>query len=393
MIFYSGGVSVDAVAVELVSLRQMIGSSLASIQEDRVAIHDAMHNSIGVIADGLSALKQSFQSLNLWEDCKMSQATDCKHAKMFEFEAVQELPPMVDATDSRVSGLVEKLKFFRSASGFRKDVEKECRENSIDCFFKEVAIVLDCDIVKSDIVDNSLIVKLGKYEFKGKTDILLGHSHKFPLLPIEVKPMKGGLKGKTFQSEIFRTKTQIALQGACFQSQCGDSATQYSCLLTNLLVLYVVQIKSYNGSTISARIFKVVQAEELFVRAVLRAADDNRILTHDLNEVVVGPWICEAANTFDCDRKDPAVSGIPQVPQGSGVLEENLVAGQGGGGNLSMSASEMRTNFERLLPTQKQQKSDIRANFTRAWLSVSVPEHLHDLSSTSHVESTAILCE
>lgn len=370
------------------SLQSMLGS-LASIHEDQVALQD----SIGAVKDGLSSFKQSFDSLR--DNCDMSQATQCKHVNMFEFEAIQEFPPMVDAADPRVSALVKKLKFYRSAQDFNRNNESQCRLHSIDPFFDQVASALKCELIKPDDLHNSLIVRLGRVEFRGKADLLVGHADVLPLLPIEIKPMAGPyrLKGTGFDNEDFKHKTQIALQCAAFQAQCGDSATEYSCLLTNLLVLYVVQIKSYNATTISTRIFQVVEAENLFVRAVLRAADDNRSLTQDLKKFAVGPWICEAANAFDCHRKDPAVSGIPQVPQGSGVLEDNLVAGQGGGDNSCLSATKMQTNFERLLPTRNQQKSDIRPNFTRAWLRLSAREHLNDLSSISNVESNACLWE
>ena len=396
VIFHPGDMGAGAHSVNLISsvLETMsaLKSALATIHEDQVASRAQQVVSMGALSDGIFALKRVLDAR--LEECDMSQATQARHGGIFQFEYLtDELPPMVDAADYRVADLERILQEQRSVVGFLKSSELECRQKAIDPFFKQVARVLGCEIINSDSASSRLIVRVGNMEFSGNTDILIGPVDALPLLPIEVKPMTGkhGLKGVQFTKESFSHKTQIALQCAAFQAQCSNSRTQFSCLLTNLCSLYVVQIKSYDAVTISTRIFKVVQDGNHFVRAILRAADDNRSLTKDQKQDVAGPWTCETTTVFDCDRQDPGVSGIPQVPQGSGLLDEGYVAEQGGGDNLSMKAAQMHSNFESLLPTQQQQKSDIRHIYTRLWLRNCAPDcgQLYDISSISNVESVS----
>lgn len=346
-----------------------------------------MQDSIGALSDGLAAVKLSFDGMR--EKCNMSQAVSIKHHSIFEFEVLEDLPLMVDAEDSRIAGLVANLQRFRGVEGFQKHDETQCRVKVIDPFFCEVAKVLDCGIVPPNDSNRNLTVRVRNFEFKGQTDLCVGQGDSIPLLAIEIKPMQGDLhlKGKGFIGERFKHKTQIALQCAAFQAQCCDSAIPYSCLLTDLHSLYVVQIKSYDVNKIAARVFEVVQKEDEFVRAVLRAADDNKGLTKVLDKLTAEPLTCEAAIGFDCNRQDPQVSGVPIFPRHSGV-PENPPFSREVGNYVGMSAEKDGWSFEPLLPTQQQQKSDIRPLYTRVWMRLSAREHLRDIGSASNIGST-----
>jgi hypothetical protein len=359
-------------------------AALNTIREDQVAMSD----SLCAVSDKVSSVKHALDGTR--EKCSMSQATRTKHVAIFEFKVVPDSPPMVLMTDTRIDGLVEKLKTARSATDFEKSNEAACRTNSIDGFFSNVADVLRCETINSNKSTSSLTVRVAKFEFTGCTDILIGHQKKLPLLAIEVKPMAGErrLKGEEFTKELFCHQTQIVLQCAALQAQCRNSTNNFSCLLTNLLSLYVVKITSYDASTIRATIFKVLNNEKDIVRAVLRSADDNGTLPPISDELVSGPLTCETANHFDRSRTEPELSGIPQVLAGTSSAGNTVpqLSGNHGVGGTLMSGEDGTLTFERLLPTHKQQKSDIKPNFVRAWIRLNDHRHLQDLGSSANIE-------
>lgn len=389
----AGGASADIATVLLEKLDLDRKRLLATIRENHVMVTDMVRDTMGAVKDEVNNVRNTINGWRL--ECNMSKATNTHHGGMFEFEDLKDdMPPMVSEEDPRIQDLLRVLNNFRLNKGYNRKNEAACRENAVDKFFGEVAKKLKCDILNSDDADSSLIVRVGKVEFTGQTDLIIGQKGSLPLLSIEIKPMEGShrLNGNGFSEESFSHRTQIVLQCAAFQAQCGASATAYSGLLTNLISLYVVKIKSYDANTVSARVYGVVQDGKSFVRAVLRAADDNSALLKVSDKLGVGPLICEAANGFDSDRRDPAVSGIPQFPNGStNVPADQSLGGDGGcdEAGLSLSAKTAPWTFEHLLPTHRQQKSDVRPNFTRTWVRLSAREHLQNLCNAANVESTA----
>lgn len=375
-------------AIETLSLESR--KTLETIREDQVAACrslETFRDSLGAVTDIVSSLKLAIDATR--EICQMSSASLVRHRNIFEFHVVSDAPPMVSETDSRVNGLVKKLELARSVTGFDKSNEAACRTNSIDGFFSNVAAVLLCETINPNI--NTLTVRVAKFEFTGYTDILIGHETKLPVLAIEVKPMTGNrrLKGEKFTDELFCHQTQIVLQCAALQAQFRNSTNNFSCLLTNLHSLYVVKIMSYDASTIRATIFKVLNNEMDIVRAVLSSADDNGTLPPISDELVSGPLTCETANNFDSSRTEPELSGIPQVLAGTssaGSTVPQLSGNHGVGGGTVISGEDGTLTFERLLPTHKQQKSDIKPNFVRAWIRLSDHRHLQDLGSAANVE-------
>jgi len=372
-------------------LKLAVQGSLATIQETQALIQD----SVGAVKDEVAIVKTTVDSWR--EHCNMSAASSKKHGNNFVFDVSNDNPPMVDESDSRIRSLMQCLQECRQKSDFNKSVEAACRSNAVDVFFRAVATALESDIVSSNDTKCSLTVRVARTEFSGRTDLLVGHESTLPLLAVEVKPMMGEhrLRGDGFSSELFSHKTQIALQCTAFQAQCCASSTLYSCLLTNLLSLYVVQVTSYDSNTISSLTFKVVQEEKEFVRAVLHAADANAGLTASAS---ASPLVCEAAKGFNSERPDPAVAGLPQFPQSSSVPADQLCGGaahRGGGdcGSARMAAERATWNFESLLPTQRQQKSDVRPNYTRAWVRLSAREHLQGLDSLANVGAQTVVWE
>jgi len=344
-----------------------------------------LEDSVGAVKDTLTAVKSTIDG---WREiCNMSKATHGKHDSIFYFAVVDEDPPMVEASDARISNLVKQLKRYRKVTGFRMNDEPACREHAIDCFFKEVANALGSEIVNS--ARRLLTVRVAQTEFSGLTDLLVGQETTLPLLTIEVKPMLGEhrLRGEGFNSEKFGHKAQIVLQCAALQAQCVEYHGLFSCVLTNLKSLYIVQVTAYDANTISSRAFRVVKDETKFVRALLRAADDNGGLIGGTRDKAL---ICESAQGFDSARPHPAHGGIQQFPQRSSVDTGSVVRGGGepGGGDISgttMVTKQAAWNFERLLPTPSEQKSDVRPNFTRAWVRLSSREYLNDLNSSANV--------
>jgi len=357
------------------------GQNLATIQENQVLLQD----SVGAVKDVVSTVKSTFDGWR--ETCDMSKATKTKHDKNFSFTVVDDDPPMVGANDARISDLVQHLVRCRGVGGFTQSVESACRENAVDGFFQKVATALGSQVVNS--ASRLLTVRVAQTEFSGYTDILIGQETTLPLLAVEVKPMTGEhrLKGNGFNSEMFSHQTQIVLQCTALQAQCLASRGSYSCVLTNLSSLYIVQVTSYDANTIYSRAFRVVKDATEFVRAVLRAADDNGGIVAGKRDTGL---ICEAAQGFDSNRPDPEHGGIPQVPRSSASADPVLHGGGGarGGGDLCgtrVAAEQAAWRFERLLPTTSQQKSDVRPNFTRAWVRLSSRECLHDMSNSAVV--------
>uniref|UniRef100_A0A7S1DLQ0 Uncharacterized protein n=1 Tax=Hemiselmis andersenii TaxID=464988 RepID=A0A7S1DLQ0_HEMAN len=368
------------------------GQSLATIHENQVLLQD----SIGAVKDAVSTVKSTVDG---WRDqCKMSAATKGKHFNIFHFNVLEEDPPMVDELDTRIRNLVEKLQGCRQAEGFDRTNESDCRTHAVDVFFQEVATVLESEIVKSTTAGRLLTVRVAQTEFSGFTDVLIGQGSTLPLLAVEVKPLKGNqsLKGNGFDSELFGHKTQIVLQCAAVQAQCSEAPGLYSCLLTNLESLYMVQVTSYDANTIHSRAFRVVQDATKFVRAVLRVADDNRGLA---KETSCMPLICEAAQGFDSNRRDPTThGGIQQILRAAGARADEPQGGEmerGGGHNpgARMTAEQAEWSFERLLPTVSQQKSDVRPNLTRAWVRLCSRDYFQDLSSFANVSSSGAAFE
>lgn len=304
----------------------------------------------------------------LFKECNMSQVTERQHAEFFTWKFCGE-PPMVSEGDQRVQGLADTLKKIRLVKGFSKSSEKLCRKNAVDPFFTEFANCTGVAMTAADEAKYCLSVNLGHTSFKGLTDILLGPKAGFPQLVIEVKPMAGqsSLAGRHFSELTFRTKTQVVLQCAAFQSLYRNSGNLFSCVLTDLLTMYVVQVESYNSNQICAKIFHAVTEPNNFVRALLHASDNNKLIPKRANDLR-GPIVCFTSERFDSTRPDPSFEGFPTAHSDSG--SSGPIASAHGTANHSGLAGNMCSktgNFESLLPLECHQEHGIRANYTHAW--------------------------
>lgn len=350
--------------------------ALATIQENQVSIQEnqvSIQGQLTFQAASVGALHDSMKKTiaaveGLFQECNMSQVTEKQHAECFTWNFCGE-PPMVSKDDKRVAGLAETLTKFRDVKGFRKSTEKLCRTNAVDPFFTEFAKCTGVAMMVADEVKYCLRVNIGHTSFKGLTDILLGPKAGCPQLVIEVKPMAGisSLTGKQFSDLTFRTRTQVVLQCAAFQSLYRNSGNLFSCVLTDLLTMYVVQVESYNSNQICANIFRAVTEPNDFVRALLHASDSNKLIPKRANDIR-GPIVCFTSERFDSTRPDPSFQGFPTAHSDSG--SSGPIASAHGTANhsgLSGNICSKPGNFESLLPLECHQEHGIRANYTHAW--------------------------
>jgi len=175
------------------------------------------------------------------------------------------------------------------------------------------------------------------------------------------------------QSQLsFNHAAQCILQCTAIQSLCNSSASAFSCVLTNLKVMYVVRVDSFNGGQIAASIFKAVTDEREIVRALLKAADDNEHIAKK-NGQRRGPIVCDTTEEFDVNRPDPEHAGIPQCPSSTDQLGEapssrdKAAHDQLEDCHFTPPYSSV-LRFSQLLPLSQHQKFGIRANYTRTWL-------------------------
>ena len=357
--------------------------ALATIQENQVSIQSQLTLQAGQLtfqagqltfqAASVGALHDSMNKTiaaveGLFQECNMSQVSEKQHAECFTWNFCGE-PPMVSEDDKRVAGLAETLTKFRDVKSFSKSTEKLCRKNAVDPFFTEFAKCTGAAMMVADEVKYCLRVNIGHTSFKGLTDILLGPKAGCPQLVIEVKPMAGisSLTGKQFSDLTFRTRTQVVLQCAAFQSLYRNSGNPFSCVLTDLLTMYVVQVESYNSNQICANIFRAVTEPNDFVRALLHASDSNKLIPNRANDIR-GPIVCFTSERFDSTRPDPSFQGFPTAHSDSG--SSGPIASAHGTANhsgLSGNICSKTGNFESLLPLECHQEHGIRANYTHAW--------------------------
>ena len=288
---------------------------LATIHENQIYVGQRMVNieqRVGAVQDTANTTLLALE--RTMTKCEMSSVKTAQHVDLFHFSVLDEYPPMVADTDNRVSNLVERLQHFRQLSGFRKNNEAECRDKAIKPFFECVAAYLDTLVEAPNEGDLFLKVNIGGTSFDGKTDLILRREGEMPILAAELKPMIGSysLNGTEFNGETFTHKSQIVLQCTAFQSICRSSK-QFSCILTNLNFMYVVQIMSYNADRISAQIFKGLSEERLFVRALLQALDSNSSIPKRENSLG-HPIRVFTAEAYDCNQIDTLYGGIPQSP-------------------------------------------------------------------------------
>ena len=332
---------------------------------------------------------------NLRDKCNMSKATEREHKEVFDFKFHDGLPPMVDDTDVRIQKLVEQLKYFRQVKRFDKSNESECRSNAIDPFFEDVATCLEVEKVSANTLNHLLKVKVGRSIFEGNSDLFLGPKDGHPTLGVEIKPMKGDSQVPNAYSKLsFNQKAQIVLQCASLQSVFVNTGIPFSCVLTNLNVMYVVQVESYDGGKITAKFFRGLSIPHEFVRALLKAADLNASITSS-SRVFSGPVVCDTTDTYDCNRPDLKFSGIPQFSRNTGVGTNDSGRDQETNANddvdhVTLSDSIPSTSgcfgFERMLPLAHHQKHGIRANYTQIWLRLSEPVPFVDRSSTLNMQ-------
>jgi len=343
--------------------------ALATIQENQVSIQSQLTfqaASVGALHDSMNKTIAAVEGL--FQECNMSQVSEKQHAECFTWNFCGE-PPMVSEDDKRVAGLAETLTKFRDVKGFSKSIEKLCRKNAVDPFFTEFAKCTGVAMMVADEVKYCLRVNIGHTSFKGLTDIVLGPKAGCPQLVIEVKPMAGisSLTGKQFSDLTFRTRTQVVLQCAAFQSLYRNSGNLFSCVLTDLLTMYVVQVESYNSNQICANIFRAVTEPNDFVRALLHASDSNKLIPKRADDIR-GPIVCFTSERFDSTRPDPSFQGFPTAHSDSG--SSGPIASAHGTANhsgLSGNICSKTGNFESLLPLECHQEHGIRANYTHAW--------------------------
>lgn len=314
-----------------------------------------------------------------------------KHQELFDFHALEEHPPMVADIDKRIPHLVERLQHFRKLSGYSKNDEEQCTNKAFLPFFQDVAIVMQASAIVPNKDEFSLKVNIAGTSFRGKSDLFLRRDGEMPILGAELKPMQGSysLKGGDFSREKFRHRTQVVLQCAAFQSFCRGSC-QFSCILTDLNHMYVVQIRSYNASQVSAQIFKCLTQKRQFVRALLHVLDSNSSISK-LESSVGHPITIFTAKGYDCNPMGPESGGIPQVytdtcaaghtgavyganrshSDADGSLEKSVDVEELGGAETGRKAESSAACFEKLLPSVLHQKSSVKPNFVRAWLHMS----------------------
>lgn len=386
------------------AMREEQRQVLATIHEAQVHIEQR----IGAVHDTANTTKAVVE--NLLTKCDMSHATEKDHLELFDFHDCEEYPPMVKDTDVRISGLVQRLRHFRRLSSFEKRNEKACRDSAIIPFFQDVARVMEAQTIVPDGEEYFLKVNVAGTSFRGKTDLVLCSDGEMPMIGIEMKPMQGDncLKGTHFMEEQFKHRTQIVLQCVAFQSFC-QSASQFSCILTNLNCMYVVRVRSYDASQISTEFFKCVDDERFFVRALLQAVESNSSISK-LENRLGHPLTIFTAEGYECDPIEGASGGIPQARTGT-CFPKSTMAVHGVDGNqcahgvdrslcthgadksqcaadssydkcydkqnLCVAEAVRKTVpsafcFEKWLPSVRHQKSTVKPNFVRAWLHMSM---------------------
>jgi len=177
------------------------------------------------------------------------------------------------------------------------------------------------------------------------------------------------------QSQLsFNHAAQCILQCTAIQSLCHSSTSAFSCVLTNLEVMYVVRVDAFNGGRIAASIFKGVTNERQIVRAILKAAEDNEHIVSETGERR-GPIVCDTTEEFDLNRPAPEHASIPLFPSSSEHMDM---------GTAALSRDEAAADhledcpctppyscalrFAQMLPSSQHQKFGIRANYTHVWL-------------------------
>jgi hypothetical protein len=263
----------------------------------------------------------------------MSSAASTGNRDLFKFTNMPRDPPMVPRDDPRVHSLVQALRQFRLLGKDRRLLhttnEKQCRDTCIIPFFKVVAEVYGVSTAEPNSAEHQLKVFIGKKWFHGYTDLFVGGEKALInkmdelILMIEMKPMTGGcsLNGTGFENEKPAYQAQIALQAAAIQS-CCLGLTPFTCILTNLRHLYVLEVTSYNSIQITAQTFKCVSDESKFVRAVLKAADTNKQIQkqYDTNRKSI---MCVTGLGYDSSLSSLALGGIRHVQtstQGTGTM-------------------------------------------------------------------------
>lgn len=379
--------------------RQEQKAMLSTIHENQAYFEqyaEVMQQRIGALQD---TVKMSVAALeNLFTKCDMSQASEKDHQDLFDFNVLEEYPPMVEDTDDRISNLVQRLQHFRKLPISNRRDEAECRSKAIIPFFEDVARVVGATTQVPDADKYSLKVNIAGNSFAGKTDLVLCREGELPILGVEMKPMLGDycLKYLSFNNEKFKHKAQVVLQCVAFQSICSNS-TQFSCILTNLKGMYVVQIQSYNATQISAQIFKCVTEEREFVKALLKALDSNSSIPK-LESSLGHPISIFTASNWNSSGLHHTFGGIHQAALGtSAAMPTGAVHGAGRRQHADGDTCE-KTNkrddlcgtkalrkteywefcFAKFLPSERHQKSDAKPNFIQAWL------HMLTLSDCSN---------
>ena len=300
---------------------------------DTAEVKNALEKQAADTAEVKDALdKQTAALEGIMDQFDMSDVGTQANKDVFHFQDIESDPPMVDSDDPRVGGLVQALHRLRSRKcrQFNTCMERLCRDNCIIPFFRAVADVYRATTIEPNEDKYQLRVLLGRKWFHGYTDLFVGGEKALIdqekgelILVIEMKPIAGNLKlkGPFFTKEGFRVQAQIALQAAAIQSCCVDS-TLFSCILTNLDRMYVVQVTSYNSHQITAQAFKCVTDESKFVRAVLKAADTNNQIQKQLlaNRQSI---MCVTSQGHDSHLSSLALGNISQIQaksQGTGAM-------------------------------------------------------------------------
>ena len=395
--------------------QQAMRQDQKALRQDQQAMLSTIHENQAYLEQNVEVIQQRFGALqdtinmsvaaveNLFIKCDMSQASEKEHNELFDFNVLEEYPPMVEDTDGRISNLVQCLQHFRKIRISNRSDEVQCRDKAIIPFFEEVARVVGATTKIPDADEYSLKVNIAGKSFSGKTDLVLYREGELPILGVEMKPLAGDycLKYANFNQEKFRHKAQIVLQCVAFQSICSDSS-QCSCILTNLKGMSVVQIQSYNATQISAQIFKCVTEERTFVKALLKALDSNSSIPK-LESRLGHPISIFTASKWDSSCICPTFGGIHQVSSGMSAAKSTGAAHGTGrkqracGGTCGKSdksddhcgAKALRKAFcfEKFLPSMRHQKSDVKPNFTQAWLHMSA---LNDCSNQNNIFKNVI---
>jgi hypothetical protein len=351
---------------ELLRLVLTIHEQQASFQEKQDSFEEKSAIAIAALQNSVNRTSYVVEA-NL-SPCDMSHATQKNHAGMFQFNYDDHnAPPMVSSGDARVAPLVEALRKYRNGKGFSRINEALCCTKAFRPFFTEFARSLRSSMIVPDADQYCLKVNIGNTSFTGRSDIVVGLKGCFPQLVIEVKPMAGNcsLQGKTFSELPFSTRTQVVLQCAAFQSLCKENGKSFSCVLTDLLTMYVVQVESFNSRQICAKIFSAVTDEKDFIRALLFAYDSNELISKR-STCFKGPIVCFTAEGYDSNR--PPEVPFTQVPSGSSS-PGRATSQVSGAKHSSLAGAKCSRNegFESLLPPACQ-KHGIRTNFTEAWM-------------------------